>query len=144
MVHHQFKFSIILKPRALDRLMGANFVDDRRYAEYFGDALNEYWHGLGIRLSPDLLSMLVKVEGTYKTPFAIHEEATIYVRTSRIGRTSAVHEYQINEAISGRLIATFAETRVWVDVKTHRPAPWSEEWKQKVIAFEGKENVKVA
>jgi len=142
MVHHQFKFSIILKPRALDRLMGANFVDDRRYAEYLGDALNEYWHGLGIRLSPDLLSMLVKVEGTYKTPFGVHEEANIYTRISRIGRTSAVHEYQINEAISGRLIASFVETRVWVDVKTHRPAPWPEEWKQKVMAFEGKENVK--
>lgn len=140
----QYKFSVVLKPRALDRLMGASFVDDRRYAEYLGDALSEYWYRLGMRLSPNLLSMLVKVEGTYMTPFGIHEEANIYTRISKIGRTSAVHEYQINEAISGRPIASFAETRVWVDAKTHRPTPWPEEWKQKVIAFEGKENVKVA
>jgi len=124
--------------------MGASFVDDRRYTEYLGDALSEYWHALGVRLSPDLLSMLVKVEGTYKTPFGIHEEASVYTRISRIGRTSAVHEYQINEAISGRLIATFVETRVWVDGKTHRPAPWPDEWKQKVIAFEGKDSIRVA
>lgn len=140
----QYKFKTILKPRAPDRLMGASFVDDRRYAEYLADALSEYWYRVGVRLSPNLLSMLVKVEGTYMTPFAIHEEGKIFTRISKIGRTSAVHEYQINEAISGRPIATFAETRVWVDAETHRPALWPEEWKQKVIAFEGKENVKVA
>lgn len=139
----QFKFGIVLKPRTLDRLMGANFVDDRRYHEYLADTLNEYWHRLGVKLLPNLLSMLVRVEGTYKTPFRIHEEAYMYARISKIGRTSTVHEYQISEATSGRLIATFTETRVWVDIETHRPVAWPEDWKQKVIAFEGKENVNV-
>ena len=139
----QFKFSTTLKPRAMDRLMGADFVDHTRYAEYLWDTLGEYWYRLGLRLSPDLLSMLVKVEGTYTTPFGIHEEAKIHTRISRIGRSSAVHEYRINEAVSGRPIATFTETRVWVDAKTRRSAPWPEEWKQKVIAFEGKGNVEL-
>ena len=53
-------------------------------------------------------------------------------------------EFQFNEASSGRAVATIIQTYVNLDLQAGRSVPLDEEFKQKVIAFEGKENVEVA
>jgi len=77
------------------------------------------------------------------SPLRVEEEATIYARQTKIGRTSGTLEFRITEAGSVRPIAILRQTFVWVDRRTWRPSPWPDEWKRAIINFEGKENVEV-
>lgn len=87
---------------------------------------------------------MVRNKITYTSSLAIGEELKISVRTLRIGRSSLTTEFQFTEASLGSPVATITETAVNMDLQTGRSARLPEDWKQKIIAFEGKENIEVA
>jgi acyl-CoA thioesterase FadM len=141
------KFSITLKPRWLDEVPGAvpgatGIVAAERYLGFTTEALLAYAQKLGLTTPPT--PVLMRDEITYMGPLASGEELKICVQSIRIGRTSWGLEYQLNEASTGRPIATVTEVRVLIDAEAGRSTPWPDEWKQKIIAFEGKDNVEVA
>ncbi|NOQ43687.1 MAG: hypothetical protein GQ560_04425, partial [Dehalococcoidia bacterium] len=86
----------------------------------------------------------LKIEIAIQSGLLVVEEAKVYMRTKRLGRSSCDQEYLITEAKTERPIATVTMTRVHMDLETGRSVPWPDENKQKVIALEGKENVEVA
>lgn len=137
------KFSITVKPSYLDRYWGSDFIDYAHFVRYIRDAWLQYVGELGIDWPQDRVLMVIKEENTYMSPLRVEEEATIYPRQTKIGRTSGTMEFRITEAGAVRPIAVLRETFVWVDRETWSPSPWPEEWKKAIISFEGKENVEV-
>ena len=138
------RFSITVKPSYMDRYWGGDFIDYANYSRYVRDAWILHVRELGLDWPRDRVLMVIKEEHTYMSPLRIEEEARVYARQTRIGRTSGTLEFQITEAGTGRPIATLRETVVWVDRETGRPAPYPEGWRNAIISFEGKENVEVA
>jgi len=137
------KFSITVKPSFLDRYWGSDFTDYAHIVRYIRDAWVQYARKLGMDWPQDRVLMVIKEENTYMSPLRVEEEATIYARQTKIGRTSGTMEFRITEAGSVRPIAILRQAFVWVDRKTWRPSPWPEEWKKAIISFEGKENIDV-
>ena len=140
----QFKFSINIKPRVLDELRGTGIVAGQHYPAYCADAGFAYLEKVGIPLRPNPIAVSLRWDVALISPLGIGEELKISARITRIGRSSWAMEYQLNEASTGRPVATIYDTGVLMDLETGRSTPWLEEDKQKVIAFEGKENVEVA
>lgn len=138
------KFSMNIKPRILEERPGTGIVAAEYFLIYHVDAFFAYLDKVGIVCVPNPILVMVKNEITYTSPLAIGEELKISVRTMRIGRSSLTPEFQFTEASSGRPVATITETLVNMDLQTGRSTPLPEDWKQKIIAFEGKENVEVA
>ncbi len=137
------KFSVTVKPSYLDRYWGSDFTDYAHFVRYVRDAWLRYARELGVDWPQDRVLMVIKEENTYMSPLRVEEEATIYARHTKIGRTSGTVEFRITEAGSARPIAVLRETFVWVDRKTWSPSPWPEAWKKAVVSFEGKKNIKV-
>jgi len=138
------KFSINVKPRFGDEYAASGVVHDLYYHVYAREAQFAYWDHLGIDLVPAGRPTPLRIESAYTTPLLMKEEAKVFVRITRIGRSSSTMETQINETVSGRPVATITTIAVSVDPQTGRSVPLPDEWKQKVIAFEGKENVELA
>ncbi|TET37459.1 MAG: hypothetical protein E3J65_06495 [Dehalococcoidia bacterium] len=138
------RFSINLKPRLLEERPGTGIVAAEYFLIYHVDAWFAYEDKLGIPRVPNPLEVMVRTEINYTAPLMVGEELKIWARTTRLGRSSWTMEFQFNEADSGRAIATIIQTYVNLDLQTGRSVPLDEEFKQKVIAFEGKENVEVA
>jgi len=140
----QFKFSINIRPRATDEYRGTGMVYMSTYLDWTEDVVNAYVEKLGLVTPPNRALVPLRQEITYHSPLMIREEAKVSNRITRLGRSSTVGDTQITEARSGRLIVTIMAVGVWMDIKTGRSVPIPDEWKQKVIAFEGKANVEVA
>ena len=139
------KFSITLRPRRLDVSSGSTaIVAAEYYLMYCTEALWAYADKLGIAPQPNMMPALIRAEISLSTPLMVGEELKISVRTTRLGRSSYAQEYQLTESSSGRPVATVSQGWVNMDLQTGRSTPLPEEDKQKVIAFEGKENVEVA
>lgn len=138
------KFSINVKPRFGDEFAASGVVHDLYYHVYAREAQFAYWDHLGIDLVAAGRPTPLRIESAYTTPLLMKEEAKVFVRITRIGRSSSTIETQINEAVSGRPVATITTIGVNVDPQTGRSIPITDEVKQKIIAFEGKDNVKVA
>ena len=139
----QAKFSINVKPRFGDEYAASGVVHDLIYHVWAREANFAYIDHLGLQGLAGMPTPL-SIQAMYTTPLLVKEEAKVYGRTTRIGRSSNTQEAQINEADSGRLVATLTYVFVILDGKTGRSIPNTDEWKQKVIAFEGKENVQIA
>jgi len=140
----QAKFSIDLKPRILEERPGTGIIAAEHFLIYHVDAWFAYEDKLGIPRVPNPLEVMVRTEISYTAPLMVGEELKIWARTTRLGRSSWTMEFQFNEANSGRAVATIIQTYVNLDLETGRSVPLAEEFRQKVLAFEGKENVEVA
>ena len=138
------KFNITVKPSYFDRYWCCDFIDYSHFNRYIRDAWLWYVREMGLEWPRDRVLMIIKEENTYISPLRVEEEAKIYPRQIRTGRTSGTMEFQINEAGSERPIATMRSTFVWVDLVTNRPVSVSKEWKEAIIKFEGKGDVEVA
>ena len=136
------KFSINVKPMFGDEFRDSGVVHDLVYHTWSREASVAYANQLGGsevegRPTP------VKMEINYFSPLLITEEAKVSYGVTKIGKKSVTYETKIDEAISGRPIATLTMTAVMVDNNTGKAIPVPEENKKIMIEFEGKENVEV-
>jgi acyl-CoA thioesterase FadM len=136
------KFSITVRPMFGDEFRDSGVVHDLVYHIWSREAAAQYNRQLFPEEGEERPTP-VKIEVSYFSPLLMTEEAKIYYRVVKIGRTSITHETQITEAASGRPVATIIYVGVMVDPKTGKAVPVPEEAKQILINFEGKENVEV-
>ena len=143
----KYKVSINVKPRYGDEFRATGVVYDLTYLNWAREALGAYARELGAvggGGAAGAWGAAIRMEAVYTTPLQMTEEAKVYFRVSRIGRSSMTGEVQINEATSGRQVATITFVQVTIDAQTGRSVPISDEVKQRIIDFEGKENIEVA
>lgn len=143
----KYKVSINVKPRFGDAYGGTGVVYDLTYFNWARDAQGAYARELGAGGGggpAGAWGATIRMEAVCTTPLLMTEEAKVYFRVSRIGRSSMTGEVQINEAASGRQVATITTVQVTIDPQTGRSVPTSDEAKQRIIEFEGKENIEVA
>jgi acyl-CoA thioester hydrolase len=111
-----------------------------RYLPYFDTARVEYHRHL------DLLSTSAEDEQQpvmratnveYLAPARFDDLIEVFIRISRIGRTSVTYEcaaYRVDDDV---LMVTASQTLVLVDLDERRPCPIPDLFRERVKAFEG-------
>ena len=109
-----------------------------RYLPYFDLARVEYHRHLdllGIETAHEFVMRASVLE--YLAPARFDDLLEVFVRLSRIGRTSATYEcaaYRVDDDV---LMVTSRQTLVLVDLDERRAAPIPDAYRQAIRAFEG-------
>jgi acyl-CoA thioester hydrolase len=110
-----------------------------RYLPYFDHARVEYHRHLGIsaigRDGREFVMRASTVE--YHAPARFDDLLEIYVRLARVGRTSATYEHAAYRLEDDVLMVTAQQTLVLVDLDERRPCPISDDFRERLRAFEG-------
>jgi acyl-CoA thioester hydrolase len=111
-----------------------------RYMPYFDTARVEYHRHL------DMLSTSAEDEQQpvmratnieYLAPARFDDLIEVFIRISRIGRTSVTYECAAYRVEDDVLMVTASQTLVLVDLEERKPCPIPDRFKERVKAFEG-------
>ena len=73
----------------------------------------------------------------YLAPARFDDLLEVFIRVSRIGRTSVTYEFAAYRARDDLLLVTATQTLVLVDLDERQAVPIPEEYKEAIRAFEG-------
>ena len=110
-----------------------------RYNPYFDLARVEYLRSLGL-LQPrgevgDFVMRANDVE--YFAPTVFDDEIEVWVRVSRLGRTSVTFSFAAYRLPDDLLMVTAHQTLVYVDLAERKACPVPDAFREPVLAFEG-------
>jgi acyl-CoA thioester hydrolase len=109
-----------------------------RYNPYFDLARVEYLRMLGQlhrEANGDFVMRANDVE--YFAPARFDDELEIYVRVSRVGRTSVTFEFSAHKIPEDILMVTAHQTLVYVDLEERQALPVPDDYRARVVEFEG-------
>jgi acyl-CoA thioester hydrolase len=110
-----------------------------RYLPYFDHARTEYHRHLGMTgpllAGRDFVMRASSVE--YHAPARFDDLLEIFVRLSRIGRTSATYECAAYRMEDDSLMVTASQTLVLVGLEERRPCEIPDAYRERMRAFEG-------
>ena len=109
-----------------------------RYLPYFDTARVEYHRHLGLLGVETAHEFVMRASALeYHAPARFDDLIEVFVRPSRLGRTSTTWEcaaYRVDDDV---LMVTANQTLVLVDLEERRSAPIPERYKQAIRSFEG-------
>jgi acyl-CoA thioester hydrolase len=110
-----------------------------RYLPYFDGARVEYHRHLGLlereRREHELVMRANAIE--YLAPARFDDLIEVFIRVSRIGRTSITYDFAAYRIEDDLLMVTALQTLVLVDLEERRAYPIPEDLIRKIAAFEG-------
>jgi acyl-CoA thioester hydrolase len=110
-----------------------------RYLPYFDDARVEYHRHLGLlgheAGEPEFVMRACHV--LYEAPARFDDLLEVFIRTKRIGRSSATSEFAAYRVDDDVLMCTAEQTFVLVDLAERRPSPIADGYRRAVADFEG-------
>jgi acyl-CoA thioester hydrolase len=111
-----------------------------RYLPYFDLARVEYHRHLEL-LRPETEHEFVMraCEIDYLAPAGFDDLLEVFVRLSRIGRTSATYEYATYRVEDDVLMVTSRQTLVLVDLEERQATPIPDWYKETIRGFEGRD-----
>ena len=110
-----------------------------RYLPYFDVARVEYHRQLGLlRLEEGAHEFVMRAcTLEYLAPARFDDLIEVFVRLSRIGRTSATYEFAAYRTDDDALMVTAQQTLVLVDLEERRAVEIPDAYRRRVLAFEG-------
>jgi acyl-CoA thioester hydrolase len=110
-----------------------------RYNPYFDLARVEYLRTLGLLqargAAGDFVMRANDVE--YFAPAVFDDEIEVFVRVSRLGRTSVTFEFAAYRLPDDVLMVTAHQTLVFVDLAERKACPVPDAFREAVLAYEG-------
>jgi acyl-CoA thioester hydrolase len=110
-----------------------------RYLPYFDYARVEYHRHLGLSALDDAQFVMRASQVEYHAPALFDDLIEVFVRVSRIGRTSVTYECAAYRLPDDTLMVTASQTTVLVDAAARRPRPITDDLRELVRAFEGED-----
>jgi acyl-CoA thioester hydrolase len=112
-----------------------------RYLPYFDSARVEYHRHLDMLASQALEHEFVMRANTieYLAPARFDDLIEVFIRVSRIGRTSVTYELAAYEHEDDVLMVTAQQTLVLVDLAQRKASAIPDSYREKVGAFEGED-----
>ena len=108
-----------------------------RYLPYFDMARVEYHRHLGmLSLETEHEFVMRASDIEYLAPARFDDLLEVFIRVSRIGRTSATYEMAAYRVEDDELMVTAHQTLVLVDLVARRAAPIPDEYRETIHAFE--------
>jgi acyl-CoA thioester hydrolase len=110
-----------------------------RYLPYFDQARVEYARHLGMLATGPAEHEFVMRASTieYHAPARFDDLLEVFIRVSRIGRTSATYECAAYRVEDDVLMVTAHQTLVLVDLEERKACSIPDSYKERIRAFEG-------
>jgi acyl-CoA thioester hydrolase len=109
-----------------------------RYLPYFDLARVEYHRHLAmLRLDTEHEFVMRASDIEYLAPARFDDLLEVFIRVSRIGRTSVTYEMAAYLVENDELLVTAHQTLVLVDLEARKAAPVPDEFREQIRAFEG-------
>ena len=112
-----------------------------RYLPYFDGARVEYHRHLGLlereRREHELVMRANTIE--YLAPAQFDDLVEVFIRVSRIGRTSITYDFAAYRVEDDLLMVTANQTLVLVDLDARRACPIPESMVEQIALFEGED-----
>jgi acyl-CoA thioester hydrolase len=109
-----------------------------RYLPYFDLAHTEYLRHLGLLHGVDGEEFVMRAQSTvYEAPARFDDLLEVFVRASRIGRTSLTYAFAAYRVEDDLLLCTAEQTLVQIDLAEHRTRPIPDRYKEPFVEFEG-------
>jgi acyl-CoA thioester hydrolase len=109
-----------------------------RYLPYFDLARVEYHRHLEMmRLDTEHEFVMRASDIEYLAPARFDDLLEVFIRVSRIGRTSVTYEMAAYLVDNDELLVTAHQTLVLVDLEARKAAPVPDEFREKIRGFEG-------
>ena len=109
-----------------------------RYNPYFDLARVEYLRRLGVLRPSSFGNFVMRASVVeYFAPAIFDDEIEVFVRVSRIGRTSVTYAFAAYREPDDVLMVTAHQTLVFVDLGERRAHPVPDTYREAVVAFEG-------
>ena len=136
--HPPFKYSALARVWFSDT-DAQGVVYYGRYLPYFDHARVEYHRHLDMPTVSHSGREFVMRASTveYHAPARFDDLLEIFVRVSRIGRSSATYECAAYRVEDDELMVTASQTLVLVDMEERASVPIPDWWREKLRAFEG-------
>lgn len=118
-------------------------LNNAAYISFFEDARLEYIKDAGLIPAAGIFSdgfdfFMVRNEINYRSHAHFDDELIIHTRVSYIRNSSYGFEHLIEKVSTGEIIADGIGVVAQVDKKTGKAHPLSEEFRNKIFAYEGK------
>jgi acyl-CoA thioester hydrolase len=111
-----------------------------RYQPYFDTARVEYLRHLGRLLGDGEHEFVMRASALeYFAPARFDDLLEVFIRVSRLGRTSATFEGAAYRTEDDALMVTARQTLVLVDLDGRRATPIPETYREPIRAFEGED-----
>jgi acyl-CoA thioester hydrolase len=110
-----------------------------RYLPYFDSARVEYHRHLQLLVTePGEYEFVMRANTIeYHAPARFDDLIEVFIRVSRIGRTSVTYEHAAYRADDDVLMVTATQTLVLVDLDERRPCAVPDSYREQIAAFEG-------
>jgi acyl-CoA thioester hydrolase len=110
-----------------------------RYNPYFDLARVEYLRELGLlRPRGEASEFVMRANDVeYFAPAVFDDEIEVFVRVSRLGRTSVTFEFAAYRLPDDLLMVTAHQTLVYVDLAERKACPVPDTFRAPVLAYEG-------
>jgi acyl-CoA thioester hydrolase len=132
-----FKFSTVTRV-AFSDTDAQGVVYYGRYLPYCDQARVEYHRHLDLIANRDVMSFAMRAQRTeYHAPARFDDLLEVFVRVSRIGRTSIDYEFAAYAVGSDELMMRATQTEVHISTEPRRATPVPDELRKYLIAFEG-------
>lgn len=129
----RFHVEIPVRFRDLDPM---GHVNNAVYFTYMEMARTEYWQELHHDYSYDVLDFVIaRAECDYVTAATLRETIRVEVWLSRIGRSSFVLEYEMQDEGTDRRVALGRTVQVMIDPKSGRPRQIGPELRDRMRSF---------
>ena len=109
-----------------------------RYMPYFDLARVEYLRRLDLLHRQEDMQFVMRANTVeYFAPAVFDDEIEIFVRVSRLGRTSVTFEFVAYRHPDELLMVTAHQTLVYVDLAERKACPVPDDFREPVLTFEG-------
>jgi acyl-CoA thioester hydrolase len=108
-----------------------------RYLPYFDHARTEYHRHLGGFATSGCEFVMRASSVEYHAPARFDDLIEVFVRVSRLGRTSVTYDYAAHRLPDEALLVTAQQTLVLIEIESRRPTPVPDDLRAFVRAFEG-------
>jgi acyl-CoA thioester hydrolase len=140
---HSFRLEVPVTVRFRD-IDSFGHVNNAVYFTYCEIARNAYWTTLfGARRQRQAHFIIARAELDYRSQASDEHNLLVGIRVPSVGYTSFDFQYAILEEGSRRLVAEGRSVQVTFDYQMNRKVPMPDPVKDRILAFEGAENVEV-
>lgn len=129
-----FTVSVPVRYRDLDPL---DHVNHAVFATYLEIARTDYLESVVDIAAEEISFVIANLEIDYERPIVKGDEPEVSLRVSRLGDSSCTMTYEIR--VGDDVAATAETTMVHIDPETKRPAPFPDEIREPIAAYEGLE-----
>jgi len=117
---------------------GLGHVNNANYLSFLEVARIDYLRKVVGRVRiEDFGVILARVEIDYKSPVLHHETLLVGCRVTELGGSSIKMEYRVEAKGDGRLVCEAKSVMVAFDYALNKPVRVSDEWREKMGAFDG-------